>query len=339
MPANPDVLKDVPLFRELDANERAVLATQAEEMRWPAQARIFSQGDAGDSFFVVTHGQVELSMETTTGERRVLGSAGPGEFFGELSLLDSGPRSADAIAVEDSQAVEIDRSDLTELFRLHPSAALDVLSVTGKRLRETNRALLASVGTSPNQEVEERSTTVQRAADGLAAFSGSIPFLVLHAAVFTVWVAWNLGVLVWLRPFDPFPFGLLTLVTSLEAIFLSCFVLISQRGRPPRTASAATSSTRPTSRLAWKSPSCTPNSTASTSKPWPSWRPWTRNSTPGPKVHRCYGAGRETSMASATSSATSRTFICSRPVSFTASRSMVAQKGQATASVPLAGPW
>jgi CRP/FNR family cyclic AMP-dependent transcriptional regulator len=228
MPASPEFLKDVPLFRELDANERAVLAAQAEELHWPAQTRIFSRGDAGDSFFVVTHGQVELSVESTTGERRVLGTASRGEFFGELSLLDSGPRSADAIALEDSVAVEIDRSDLTELFRLHPGAALDVLSVTGKRLRETNRALLSSVGTSPNQEVEERSTGVQRAADGLAAFSGSIPFLVIHAAVFAVWVAWNLGVLVWLRPFDPFPFGLLTLVTSLEAIFLSCFVLISQ---------------------------------------------------------------------------------------------------------------
>ena len=151
MPASPDVLKDVPLFRELDADERSVLANQAEETRWGAHSRIFSRGDAGDSFYVVTHGQVELSVETTTGERCVLGTAGPGEFFGELSLLDCGPRSADAIAVEDSQAVEIDRSDLTELFRVHPSAALDVLSVTGKRLRETNRALLASVGTSPNQ--------------------------------------------------------------------------------------------------------------------------------------------------------------------------------------------
>ena len=46
--------------------------------------------------------------------------------------------------------------------------------------------------------------------------------------VFAVWVAWNLDLLSILRPFDPFPFGLLTLVTSLEAIFLSCFVLISQ---------------------------------------------------------------------------------------------------------------
>jgi CRP/FNR family transcriptional regulator, cyclic AMP receptor protein len=227
MPADPDVLKEVPLFRDLDAAERAVLAAQAGEMHWAAGTRIFSRGDAGDSFYVVTQGRVELSMESTTGERRLLGTAGPGEFFGELSLLDSGPRSADATAVASTRGVEIDRSDLTELFRIHPSAALDVLSVTGQRLRETNRALMAS-WTSPNQEVEEQSTAVQRVADALATFSGSIPFLVLHAVVFALWVAWNLGAFPILKPFDPFPFGLLTLVTSLEAIFLSCFVLISQ---------------------------------------------------------------------------------------------------------------
>src|SRR5471032_2046948 len=108
MPTDPDVLSDVPLFRELDAAERAVLAGQAEEFTWALQTRIFNRGDAGDSFFVVSHGKVELSVETTIGERRVLGTAGPGELFGELSLLDGGARSADATAVEESRGVEID---------------------------------------------------------------------------------------------------------------------------------------------------------------------------------------------------------------------------------------
>jgi uncharacterized membrane protein len=228
MSAKPELLVDVPLLRTLDPDERAVLAAQAEDCVWPAGTRIFGRGDPGDSFYVVSEGKVEISVETTTGERRVLGAAGAGEFFGELSLLDGGARSADAIATADTRAVEIDRADLTELFRVHPDAALDVLSVTGKRLRETNRALLASAGTSPNQEVAERSTSVQRAADALAAFCGSISFVVLHALLFTVWTIWNLGAVPGLLPFDPFPFGLLTLVTSLEAIFLSCFVLISQ---------------------------------------------------------------------------------------------------------------
>ncbi len=70
-------------------------------------------------------------------------------------------------------------------------------------------------------------TPVERAADALTSVAGSTPFLVLHAAWFAVWIAWNVGAF-GLRPFDPFPFGLLTMVVSLEAIFLSIFVLITQ---------------------------------------------------------------------------------------------------------------
>lgn len=70
-------------------------------------------------------------------------------------------------------------------------------------------------------------TPVERAADALIRVAGSTPFLVLHVAWFAAWIAWNVGAF-GLRPFDPFPFGLLTMVVSLEAIFLSIFVLISQ---------------------------------------------------------------------------------------------------------------
>ena len=81
---------------------------------------------------------------------------------------------------------------------------------------------------TPNEEAEGQITRVQRVADGLAEFSGTIPFLLLHALWFLVWVSINLGWAPGMAPFDPFPFGLLTMIVSLEAIFLSCFVLISQ---------------------------------------------------------------------------------------------------------------
>jgi len=81
---------------------------------------------------------------------------------------------------------------------------------------------------SPNQAVEEKLTTVQRIADLAAAFSGSISFLAVHMVWFACWIAVNLGFVPSIAQFDPFPFGLLTMVVSLEAIFLSCMVLISQ---------------------------------------------------------------------------------------------------------------
>jgi uncharacterized membrane protein len=77
------------------------------------------------------------------------------------------------------------------------------------------------------REEEQKKSAQDRAADGLTAFSGSMIFVYIHLVWFGLWIMINLG---WsgIKPFDPFPFGLLTLIVSLEAIFLSTFVLISQ---------------------------------------------------------------------------------------------------------------
>jgi uncharacterized membrane protein len=74
-----------------------------------------------------------------------------------------------------------------------------------------------------------------RAADIITAFAGSIPFIYIHLAWFTLWVAANLGALGRSLKFDPFPFGLLTMIVSLEAIFLSTFILITQNRQEARS--------------------------------------------------------------------------------------------------------
>src|SRR5262249_10183066 len=79
-----------------------------------------------------------------------------------------------------------------------------------------------------NDQVEDTRSRAQRLADWIADFSGSIAFLGLNAAVFFFWVVFNVSLVPGIRAFDPFPFGLLTMAVSLEAIFLSIFVLISQ---------------------------------------------------------------------------------------------------------------
>jgi uncharacterized membrane protein len=77
-----------------------------------------------------------------------------------------------------------------------------------------------------------RPSVPQRVADAITSFSGSIPFVILHLAWFALWIGVNT---IGGRPFDPFPFGLLTLIVSLEAIFLSTFVLISQNRQSGRS--------------------------------------------------------------------------------------------------------
>ena len=71
-------------------------------------------------------------------------------------------------------------------------------------------------------------TVIEGLADGLNDIAASTPFLLIHVAWFLIWIPWNLGMLGF-APFDPFPFGLLTMIVSLEAIFLSIFVLMSQK--------------------------------------------------------------------------------------------------------------
>jgi uncharacterized membrane protein len=77
------------------------------------------------------------------------------------------------------------------------------------------------------RQIEKRRTLGNVIADNIAKFAGSLPFFYGNAALFTIWILWNLGKL-GLAPFDPYPFGMLTTIVSLEAIFLTTFVLISQ---------------------------------------------------------------------------------------------------------------
>ncbi len=78
------------------------------------------------------------------------------------------------------------------------------------------------------EEAERARTFESRAADAITSFAGSMKFLYLHAAWFIIWIAINMGWVADVHPFDPYPFGLLTMIVSLEAIFLSTLVLISQ---------------------------------------------------------------------------------------------------------------
>lgn len=94
--------------------------------------------------------------------------------------------------------------------------------------RRRNRSVAnRAFGALKAQHAAER-TLIESVADGLNTLASSTPFLVLHVVWFLIWIPWNLGLLGFV-PFDPFPFGLLTMVVSLEAIFLSIFVLMSQK--------------------------------------------------------------------------------------------------------------
>ena len=227
MSADAALLAEVPLFQLLDEQERAALAEHLDVVRFPAGHIVFHYGEPGDSMYIVRSGEAEISFKNDTGEKIVLETCTHGDFFGELAFLDGGCRSATVLVTEDLEALLMDRGDLELFLGKHPDAAVDLLAALGKRLRKTTELLRHSATRNVNEEVEDQRTTVQKTADWIAEFSGSIPFLLLHTVLFTLWIGWNILVSDRLR-FDPYPFNFLTMCVSLEAIFLSVFVLLSQ---------------------------------------------------------------------------------------------------------------
>lgn len=220
-------LTDIRLFQLCNEGECHLLHEAASLVRLQAEEILFRTGDPGGTLYVVQAGVIELSVKDTAGQKIVLNRAESGDFFGETSLLDGGPSPTTAMALRDSELVALCRQDLFAIFQRNPEIALRMLSALGHRLRETDKLLQANVAHNINDMMDEQVSALQRVIDFVAGFTGSLAFLTLNALWFVGWIAvnlWPLG----LAHFDPFPFGLLTMIVSLESIILSCFLLISQ---------------------------------------------------------------------------------------------------------------
>ena len=236
MTTHADMLAEVPFFELLDEGERSILAERLDTVKIAAGTTLYKAGDPGDSLYVVRSGVVELFFKNDTGHKIVLETARAGDFFGEVSLMDGGPRTASAVVLEDLEALVVDRGDLDAFFHLRPEASLDLLAASGRRLREITMLLRHTASRDINAVEEDKRTKMMKVADWISEFSGSLPFLFIHLVIFLIWIvlnAWPLKSLP-IGNFDPFPFGLLTMVVSLEAIILSVFVLLSQNRQVAR---------------------------------------------------------------------------------------------------------
>jgi CRP/FNR family transcriptional regulator, cyclic AMP receptor protein len=221
------LLEDIEFFELHDEEDRKSIARVLDQIHLNAGARLFERGDRGSELYIVHSGKVELSIQDLAGEKIVLTVAERGDFFGELSLLDSHPRTATAKALEDTELIVLNRDNLLIFFKKKPDAALDMIAAMGAMIRKADDILRTRVSRNVNEEVEEKLTMIERAADWIAWFSGSMAFLTMNTAWFIAWIVVN-SFDVGIQQFDPYPFGLLTMIVSLEAIFLSIFVLISQ---------------------------------------------------------------------------------------------------------------
>src|SRR5215475_14114422 len=191
MSTTVSMIGEVPIFGLLNDEERKALARMMASREFKRGETVFHYGDPGGEIFILRSGRVELFVESTEGQKIVLAENEQGDVIGELSFLDGGPRIATAVASEDTCMLVLDRMRLLDFIDQHPHAAMDVLTVIGRRLRATDELLRTQVSRNPNIEEQERLTFGQRVADKVASFGGSWPFIISFAVVLAVWVVLN----------------------------------------------------------------------------------------------------------------------------------------------------
>jgi CRP-like cAMP-binding protein len=124
------LLKTVPLFSQLSHRDLRRLASHGEEIRYSANRTIVSRGARGDSFFVIAEGTATVRRGT-----RKIGELGPGDFFGEMALLDGRPRSASVVADTPMRTIRITRTGFNKALDANPSMARGILAELAGRIR------------------------------------------------------------------------------------------------------------------------------------------------------------------------------------------------------------
>jgi CRP/FNR family transcriptional regulator, cyclic AMP receptor protein len=137
-PEIEEALRGSFLFPLLDPAERDRFLSAARQRSWPAGASIFVMDDPGTSMMLVRSGSVRIGYPTPEGRTFLLAELGPGAVFGEIALLDGGPRSADATAATDCTLLAFERRDFLPLLEHNWRLAEAVLRVVCGRLRQAD---------------------------------------------------------------------------------------------------------------------------------------------------------------------------------------------------------
>ena len=127
-------LKSIDLFRALPSEELAQIAEIAEEQPLAKGDQVFAEGEPGDALYLIVEGKVRAHQ----GDKE-LARMEVRDVFGEISVLDSEPRSATITAVEDTVLLKIGRDDFRDILAERPEIAMGVMKVLTRRLRETSR--------------------------------------------------------------------------------------------------------------------------------------------------------------------------------------------------------
>jgi CRP-like cAMP-binding protein len=237
-----DALATVHLFRELPPEDLARLAGLMEVRTAAAGTAIFLAREPGDALFVIVEGRVRIWLQDADAQSVTLSELGPGEFFGEMAVIDGAPRSANASAIDDCRLGRLRRQVFEAFLVEHPAAALDVIRGIGGRLRQTNTLVAGRVARNANLVHQERLSALDRVAIAITSRVGSFGFFLAIAAWTVLWTGYNIlaslvPALNW-HAFDPFPaFVAYLLISNVIQIMLMPLIMVGQnlQGRHAET--------------------------------------------------------------------------------------------------------
>ncbi len=227
-------LARVPLFKRLEPHELEHLAEDVDQVNYSAGQTIFNEHDLGDGLYVVETGSVRIWVMDEDVHEVTLAELKPGDFFGELAVLDRGERSSSATALVDTHLHKLSSDAFQKFLIGHPDAAVDVICEIAQRMRQTNLLVSQRVSRNINKEMDTQATFGQRIADKVASFGGSWTFIFLYGGALLLWIAANTFVLAHYgrgddgAQFDPYPYILLNLMLSMTAAMQAPIIMMSQ---------------------------------------------------------------------------------------------------------------
>lgn len=136
-----DIFRKFDLFAELDERELDKVGVLAKPRRYQKDEVIFHADEPGDVFCIIVAGRVKVTMISPEGKEIILSTLGPGEFFGEMALLEDAPRSATVTATENLEVLTIWRADFLQMIKEDFSIARKMLAELSRRLRRASRRI------------------------------------------------------------------------------------------------------------------------------------------------------------------------------------------------------
>jgi len=226
MACAPEVLRHVPLFELLDDDETAILASQVEMREFAARQRIYKTGDTDGRAYVVVSGLVRVTTVDEDQQEVTIDEAGHGQIFGLASMLEGVPHMTNAMALEPTTCVELDKNDIEILLKRKPMAGMDMLTVQSRQIHAAQQLVRLRASRNPNDIIDEEMTFGQKIADHVAQFGGSWTFIISFSVVLIVYTSINH--FLHARAWDPYPFILLNLFLSMLAAIQAPVIMMSQ---------------------------------------------------------------------------------------------------------------